>query len=951
MRVIVCLSALLFQLISLPTTAMVIESENISQWVDSVYNQLNNDQRLSQLIFVRQGSELKDNNYYIALNKAYQFGGFELNRMDAALLDSLNSHANVPLLISASTNFHPDQNKPLPELFTYGAIDDLKVIERVSGLQGIKYREAGIHIVSNPLFDINYSIADLEIDFFRIGNAEMMASNKIAILKAGFEIESVASTARLRFDFSAYEDISKLNAEIRSVRKKNDENWLNPIIQGINNEMILFRIDNLPINNLREASVLNNRVFNQFFRNDLAFKGLLIADPKEISYQEIGPVFRSAEEIEMLLIASGIDVIVTDNPQRCLMTLQELRENRTLRPADVERRVKRVLHLKYLLAKGKVEAPIEFENNVPVMLHDLYSNAISVVRNDQNLIPFKVLDTTNFATLSLGAENLTHFQETMSSYAPMVHFVLSGNTPGIHDYRELTDKLKFFDHVIIGVHRKLNAADLSFLLKLQQYSQISVVLFDMNHEQDLPNDVHNLVVAYDNSTEAQRLTAQLLFGAIEGKGVFPVVQENGKRPGIKTISMNRLAYTPAALQNMDRKTLDRIQSIIDDAIKNQAIPGCQILVARNGAVVYEEAYGYYTYDSLIPITSRSVYDIASITKVASTTQAIMFLADQGIIDVHKKISNYLPELIGTNKENIYIKDIMAHQAGLRPGLPFWHSYVDTSSDSIEFNFDLTYGDKFQRTEYTNSYTSVNLRDSLWQWTIKSKLIPKSRRQVDYPYKYSDLGFYMLQVLAERMVNQPLDEFMSQNFYDPMGMSTLSYNPLCKIPMGVIVPTEIDFKYRGGLVWGTVHDPTAAMTGGVGGHAGLFSNASDLAKLGQLQLNGGEYGDKRYFRNQTVNNFTASISKTNRRALGWDKPDKNEKYNPASRYASPASYGHRGFTGTTIWIDPTFNLVFVFLSNRVYPTQKNNKITEMKLRQRVQDIIYESIWNFEKYNEL
>ncbi|MCC5929470.1 MAG: serine hydrolase [Cyclobacteriaceae bacterium] len=926
-------------------------ADDSQRWIDSIYNALSPEQRLGQLIFLKETQNQKVAYDYLNLFASNHFGGIEINYNHQSVLDTLKKHYSFPLLISAGAGYNIPKKRLMPSIFTMGAIDQIKLIEQAAVYRGERFSLAGIQMNADPLFELVYSIQDLNASYSRLGNSGELALEKISYLKAGMDVQGIISTARLKFDFSEYPDLNRLGPEIRSIRKKSEENIFNESLSHINNPYLSLRLENIPVNDLKEAAALQTKIVQQHFRNLLNFNGLLIADITEVVENEIGPAIRNEEELEKLLFASGVDVIITDKPERTLSGLIDLRDAKILRAQEIERRVKRVLWMKYITGSSPDETDQDLpeeepmpDQSVTVLQYLLYKNAITLMENNQGLIPFRTLDTVNFASLSIGAATLTGFQETLDSYAPFVHFVLGGKDTGRESYNELAGKLKFFDHVIVGVHRKMSKDDLEFLKHLQSYCNVIPVLFDVSDETDIPSGFYNLLVAYENNAIAQNIAAQMLFGALEAKGLFPVAQRNGSRPGIQTKSLYRLSYMPPELQQMDSETLMKIDKLVEDGIQNKVFPGCQVLVARNGSVVFEKSYGNYTYESHIPITNRSVYDIASITKVAATTQAIMFLTEHGLINVNEKISKYLPELVNTNKEHIILKDILAHQAGLRPGLPYWNQLIDRYNEYDEVNVSIS----LDESEKLNpgAYSGIHLKDSLWQWTIRSPLVRRTSKFGPYPYKYSDLGFYMLQVLAERMLNQPIDEFMSQNFYEPMGMSTMGYNPLCKLPLNRIVPTEIDYKYRGGLVWGKVHDPTAAMKGGVAGHAGLFSNATDLAKFGQMQLNKGIYGDRIFLSPETVELFTTSIGTNNRRSLGWDKPDTNEKNNPASKYASAESFGHRGFTGTAIWIDPVYNLVYIFLSNRVYPTARNNKLNDLKFRQKIQDIVYEAIRDYD-----
>jgi beta-N-acetylhexosaminidase len=318
------------------------------------------------------------------------------------------------------------------------------------------------------------------------------------------------------------------------------------------------------------------------------------------------------------------------------------------------------------------------------------------------------------------------------------------------------------------------------------------------------------------------------------------------------------------------------------------------------------------------------------------------MEERGVIDLHRKVSYYLPELKKSNKKDITILDMLTHQSGLVPFIPM---YPQTVKDTtfLPIYYSRKRDQRYPLQVASNLYASMALRDSVWSWVVKSQLNEKPVR-TPYSYKYSDLGFLILQHLAEHLLNQPLDEFMQQNYYEPLGAYTTGFNPLNRFTNQNIAPTEDDKIYRKSFVSGTVHDERAAMMGGVAGHAGLFSNANDLGKMGQMLLQEGGYGGIQYYKPETVSLFTAKRFKPSRRGIGWDKPVQSDPNSPASLFASPKTFGHTGFTGTCIWIDPEFDLVFIFLSNRVYP-DRNNKLSNANIRTRIQDVIYQSIFEY------
>jgi CubicO group peptidase (beta-lactamase class C family) len=389
-----------------------------------------------------------------------------------------------------------------------------------------------------------------------------------------------------------------------------------------------------------------------------------------------------------------------------------------------------------------------------------------------------------------------------------------------------------------------------------------------------------------------------------------------------------------------------IHRVAWEAINSGATPGCHVLVARHGRIVFERSYGWQTYSRRVPVNEETIYDLASVTKISATLQATMFMYERGLIDLHKKASVYLPELRESNKKDFTIKDILTHQAGLWPFLPFWSQTMEDSVWMPGF-YNREGSDDYSLPVSQGLYASTSMKDSLWQWIVNARIREKPNR-TPFDYRYSDMGFYILQHLAEAILNQPMEDFLAQNLYDPLGAVTTGFLPLKRFSEDRIAPTEDDKLFRKSLLTGYVHDQGAAMHGGIAGHAGLFSSAMDLAKLGQMWLNKGTYAGVRYFKPSTLEVFTQKQFSDSRRGLGWDKPPLSDWTGPTSLLSSPMTFGHTGFTGTCIWVDPEFDLVYVFLSNRVHPDMNNNKLLSANIRSRIQDVIYESIFSYCRY---
>jgi CubicO group peptidase (beta-lactamase class C family) len=397
---------------------------------------------------------------------------------------------------------------------------------------------------------------------------------------------------------------------------------------------------------------------------------------------------------------------------------------------------------------------------------------------------------------------------------------------------------------------------------------------------------------------------------------------------------NKFLYDIPANVGMNDKILKRIDNLVEDAIQQKAMPGCQILIARNSKIIFEKAYGYQTYDSIVPVNQHTIYDLASLTKVLATTSGIMFLLENDSIDLDQPLSFYLEYLKGTNKEEMTIREVLAHQAGLYPYFPFWKKTKDIFPliDSASEN-TIRIGEK--------SWINTSVKDSLIQWAAYSDLVEDRFDTLSYDqYIYSDVGFYFLKDLIELRSGERFDEFVSIRLFKPL-QTGLAFQPLEQYKAHDIAPTELDTQFRNELIRGYVHDHNAILMGGVAGQAGLFGNAKDVAKILQMYLNEGSYHNQQYFKAETIQAFNHRYFDHNRRGLGWDKPGSDEN-GPVSKLASDETFGHTGFTGPSVWADPKENLIFVFLSNRIYPSAENTKLIDMNTRTRIQDLVYNSI---------
>jgi len=911
-----------------------------SKWVDSVYNKLNNRERIAQLIIER----VKITGGQTALyDEKIPSGGIIIQEgSDAtvlAYLDSKHENASVPVYAfwdgSKSVGSLFGNADPFPEIRTLAAIRNHNTISNLYRAQAQQLQQIHLNGYVDEAPKITYKHGDLLLSHGPAYLEPHIARNLFENRSGSFADAEVSQMIQMKIDLFAEDILKYIPEDIY-----NDASWYK-IRES--QPLLVLNIQSEALLDIR-SSKFQKLVIEKLLNSHLQYGGPVVADLSQ---------YRGNYNVdEGLLIESGYHQVITEDPASTFNELYRAWKSNQIKSSDLEDRVKKVLTYKY--NKGlRQKSPFKPYNyalraNDPFLenaIYESYSDAITLVRNDHDELPVQHVDIDNFASLSIGKSQLSVFQETLGKYAPFVHFVLPANDIDAEKLNELISKLSHFDQVVVGVHGPINNLLVKFLDLLDSETRLTSSVFNNVTKDDIDRIPGNLYVGYQNNDMTEQLVPQMIFGARPTSGMYPYPNESGQFYGVQTSATGRLAYGVGWGAGIDPSSLSSIDQIALEAINANATPGCQVLVAKKGKVVYERSFGTYSNDRRIPVQNQSIYDVASITKVAATTQVIMFLADQGAIDLNDSLSTYLPELKGTNKGQLVIRDVLTHQAGLKAFLPIWQNTLEFRHTGLDLYSDVL----DQQDSYEvgfGMYATQSLKDSIWQWTVDSDLRKKENGR--YAYRYSDLGFFLLQKLAEKVVNQPFDEFLDQNLYDPLGMYSTTFNPLCKFPITNLIPTEDDKDFRQSIVWGTVHDEIAAMNGGVAGHAGLFSTATDLAKLGQMHLQGGYYGGSQYFSSAIINEFTKYQGYNSRRGYGWDKPDRDGGYNPASEYASPKAFGHRGFTGTVLWVDPEFDLIYVFLSNRIHPDASNNKLNKLKVRRRIHDAIYESIFKHEQY---
>jgi beta-N-acetylhexosaminidase len=940
-----------------------------TNWVDSVYNSMNLDEKIGQLFMVPVFTN-KDQEHITKIEeeiKSHHVGGLIFMQggpvRQVNLTNRLQRMSTVPLLIAQDAEWGLgatlDSTISFPRALVLGAIQNDSLIYYTAKEIAREMNLLGANLNFAPVADMNEN-PENSLSYRSFGTNKFRVASKAVAFTRGLQENGIMACAK-HFALNSL-TVMDIQNGIPTVRPTADsiniypfqklfEQHVKGVMPAASDFPLFYQQKKLSRKNKLSASAMTSIFTGEWLKKQMHYDGLIFVDIPGM--QSSTNRYRNGEA-EMFAFQAGNDILLSpENIGPAIRKIKKLLKKEKVYNEQLDNTVKKILAAKYDAGLNK-RTFINKDNlvnrlNTPeakLLNQKLQEAAITVVSNSKKIIPVVTLENKHFTYIASDSSTLNNeFYHYLKKYVSPSFKFFNTKTNTI----EITSSFGKQEIIIAGVFPQTPAPVIQKLLPLLQELSITheVIICDFGFPGMLKQaeSFSTVITAYINSKEMLKLIPQTIFGSLTASGKLPFSPTPSLKEGtgFNTASLNRFGYSLPEDAHMDGETLEGIDSIANEAIRIGATPGCHVLVAHEGKIIYEKSFGHLTYDKKIPVTDETIYDLASVTKVSATLQAVMFLYEKGMIDINKKISVYLPELRESNKRDFTVKDILTHQAGLWPFLPFWAQTMKNSQYMPEF-YNKTKNEQYPLVVADSLYASASMRDSLWSWIIKSKIREKPAR-TPFDYKYSDMGFYILQHVAEKLLNQPLEDFIQQNLYEPLGSTTTGYLPLQRFLRDQIAPTEDDKLFRKSLLVGTVHDQGAAMHGGVAGHAGLFSNANDLAKLGQMLLQQGSYGGYQYYKPETVRTFTHKQFVTSRRGLGWDKPMPNDHNSPTSLYASPETFGHTGFTGTCIWVDPQFNLVYVFLSNRVHPDMTNNKLINANIRPRIQDVIYKSIFNY------
>jgi beta-N-acetylhexosaminidase len=934
-----------------------------AKWVDSVFQTLSTQEKIGQLFMLPASSTASKEEKQLLLDQLKKFkpGSILITRggpvSHAQFLNKLQSQSKVPLL--AAINAESGLGLCLDSTMTFskplalGAIKTDTLLFKLGEEIGRQMKTLGLHInfALNADIHINDQLYPNTLNYF--GDTKKRVTEKSIWLMKGLHQSGVLAFAKHLSNPKKERHIviadSSVVFDINQIDTVGFYPYQKLMAQGVDG-LLTSHLDFVLPNKRKPISVSVSELFiTEVIKNKLKFNGLTVA---EIPYLKKITDKKQPGDAELLAFLAGNDILIQpENIGAAVKKISKAIKKDKILQEQLATSVKKIIAAKYDV--GPLKKPTISTDNLlsklnspqsKLLQHQLSAASITLLKNSDDIIPIKLLENQKFASLSIGKPTYNELNHYLLKYASFENFSVTS----IADTLQLEKKLASASIVVVSLFPSSKGMMLQIepiIKKLLVHHQLIICSFGDPEDLKFFDSHSTLLAAYADDDLTLKNTAQVIFGGLGSHGELPITVTDSLQAGQGLVSKlsERFTYSLPEEAGMDSKTLEKIKTIMQEAIDIGSTPGCHVLIAKGGKVVYEQSAGWFTYDKKNLVTDETIYDLASVTKVSATLQAVMFMHEKGLIDINKKISVYLPELKESNKKDIIIKDILTHQAGLWPFLPFWAQTVKDSTLMSEY-YSKEKSKDFPFPVADSLFASKVMKDSLWHWIINAKIRDKQPRTV-YDYRYSDMGFYMLQHLAEKILNQPMEEFLEQNIYEPLGAYTVGYLPRKKFTATQIAPTENDKLFRKKLLVGYVHDQGAAMHGGIAGHAGLFSTANDLAKLGQMWLRKGTYGGQQFFKPETFELFTAKQYEDSRRGLGWDKSVPSEPAGPTSIYASAKTFGHTGFTGTCIWIDPEFDLVFVFLSNRVYPEMTNNKILNANIRPRIQDVIYQSIFNY------
>ncbi|HKK87558.1 MAG TPA: glycoside hydrolase family 3 N-terminal domain-containing protein [Saprospiraceae bacterium] len=934
-------------------------------WVDSVLTEMSPREKIGQLLMLRAHSDLGEA-HVSALKRQMRdlepggiclFQGTEIGHK--RLVEDMQGLSSSPLFVSIDAewglNMRLKEVDPFPKQMSLGALNNPEILRDMGRLMAEECQGIGVNFNFAPVVDVNNNPANPVINYRSFGeDPERVASLAEELYKGMSEGGMMACAKHFPghgdTQIDSHKDLPVIDKSIEQLRSTE----LVPFNRLIHSGVPAIMTAHLHLPKLDAApdlpASLSSTIVQSILQKDMNFRGLVVTDALEM--KGVRKHFSNGEIAVKAFKAGSHILLLPEDPYEAANALERALQSGEIDMETLNRRVSRILYYKHKFIISKEEQNADSTNlklRKQKLFRKIAKQSICLLKNSENILPLSN-DYANVHHLALGASANNAFTLQLSRIADLAS---SNNklNPDEFSVKELYPSPDKEDLMIVSLHMENQKPSSNYgisdrliqeLVELDRRCRLLVVYFGNAYGLRSLTGFPSLVMGQEALDSYMRETANAVFGFSGFQGVLPVSLGEGfsAGAGLTLDKQYHLEYSRAHELGMHQDQLDSITLLLRKGVHSRAFPSAVVLVARKGEIVYHHAEGHTDYRKNTPVRRNFMYDLASVTKVAATGLSLMKLVDQGKLFFDQKLGAVLTEARGTNKEDLTIGDIMQHRAGLKPWIPFYENTVQHKKWNKVLADPVYYSDTpkpgFEIPVDGRLYLRNDFRDSIFQQVCDSELLP------DKDYVYSDLGFMLLMRVVEEISGMPFDDFFEEKIARPLNLEHCFFKPSEKPLQAVIPPTEEDDYFRGGRIQAHVHDMAAAMLGGVSGHAGLFGNAYDLASLMQMLLNGGQLGSQRMLSDSVISSFTRRYDDT-RRGLCFDMKqlDDNKKLN-IHKLASDRCFGHFGFTGTAVWVDPECDLIYIFLSNRTYPDMQNGRINTMDIRNRIQGMIYRSM---------
>ena len=950
------------------------------RWVDNKLQSMTLKQKIGQLFIHTVAPYTTQSNKQNISDAVKEYGiggllfsGGEIGKQ-IELTNYAQSMAEIPLLITfdgeCGLAMRLKGTPSFPRNRVLGCIQNDTLLYEYGKEVARQLREIGVHVNFAPVADIDNNPKNPVINTRSFGSDRENVARKVVAYSRGLQDGGVLAVCK---HFPGHGDTEvdshKSLPVLPFTRERLDSIELYPFRKAIEAGVGGMMVGHLNVTSIdNKAASVSHAVVTELLKNELHFSGLVFTDALEMKGISSNP-YVSAQA----LIAGNDMVLAPRNLKRELDGVLKAVKEGKITEDEINEKCRKVLTYKY--AFGLDRRPVVAKEGVMARINKSYTNdlmnriktsAVTVIKDSDEMLP---LD------LSLSGTVVLNVSSTLSETYPFYNqindtYPVTWLHANLDSLQYLKKKITPAQRIIVAVYTSKVDKYKKVLAELAKGKPTILICFNSHKVLQKLDDVvaqsSAVVLAHSDDKPVQKFVAEMLLGNKRVDGRLSVDYNDEYKAGLGVVvdPDKPRRYKPEEF-GMDSKELARIDSIAMYGIENGAYPGCHVLVWKNGYPVYNKCFGTHTYESDRKVKENDLYDLASLTKTTATMLAVMKLYDDGKLNLTDKISNYVPEMKSTNKENITIQELLYHESGLPAYLPFYKKAIDTKSckggmykkykdanhsvkvaNNLYICTNYSFLSEWVSDKETSEY-SLKVSDNMYIKPEFKSVILKEIADTPlkgHSYRYSCLNFMLLKEAVENISGMPMDEFLEENFYKPMGLVHTMYNPLKRYSKDEIIPTVKEDFLRKGPVHGYVHDEAAAMLGGVSGNAGLFSTAKEVATIYQMLLDKGVMGDRRYLTRATCELFLTMKSKNSRRGLGFDKPDKEKPENGYCAPETPASvFGHTGFTGTCAWADPDNDLVFVFLCNRIYPNPCDRKnLMKLKIRPAIQQAIYQAI---------